>query len=111
MEARLKISIIVPALNEAEGIAAVLAGLAPLRNRGHEVIVVDGGSSDNTRELARTADRVISAPRGRASQMNAGAALVFRKMPTRASCRGSRRAAGHGGGSTCASRARAACFP
>src|SRR5438105_7129226 len=76
MEARLKISIIVPALNEAEGIAAVLAGLAPLRNRGHEVIVVDGGSSDNTRELARAADRVLSAPRGRSSQMNAGAALA-----------------------------------
>ncbi len=72
----MKISIIVPALNEADGITTVLAGLAPLRNRGHEVVVVDGGSSDNTLELARAADRVVPAPRGRASQMNAGAALA-----------------------------------
>jgi rSAM/selenodomain-associated transferase 2 len=73
----LKISIIVPALNEAEGIAAVLTGLASLRNGGHEVIVVDGSSSDKTAALARhAADRVFSAPRGRASQMNAGAALA-----------------------------------
>src|SRR5437667_6751191 len=56
--------------------AAALAGLAPLRNRGHEVIVVDGGSSDTRRGRARTAARVISAPRGRASEMNAGAALA-----------------------------------
>jgi len=64
VEARLKVSIIVPALNEAEGIAAVLAGLVPLRNRGHEVIVVDGGSSDNTAARSRAAaDRVVSAPR------------------------------------------------
>jgi len=71
------LSIVVPTLNEAQGIAAALAALAPLRGRGHEVIVVDGGSSDETPELARTAaDRVISAPRGRASQMNAGAAMA-----------------------------------
>jgi rSAM/selenodomain-associated transferase 2 len=77
VEARLKISIIVPALNETEGIAAALTGLASLRKRGHEVIVVDGGSSDGTVALAgRAADRVASAPRGRASQMNAGAALA-----------------------------------
>jgi len=77
VDARLKISIIVPALNEADGITAVLAGLAPLRERGHEVIVVDGGSSDKTPDLAgRAADRVASAPRGRSRQMNAGAALA-----------------------------------
>jgi len=73
----LKISIIVPALNEAQGIAAALAALASLRNRGHEVIVVDGGSSDKTAALSLgAADRVVAAARGRASQMNAGAALA-----------------------------------
>ena len=73
----MKISIIVPALNEADGITAVLVALAPLRARGHEVIVVDGGSSDGTAALARAvADRVVPTPRGRASQMNAGAALA-----------------------------------
>jgi rSAM/selenodomain-associated transferase 2 len=77
VEARLKISIIVPALNEADGITAMLAELAPLRERGHEVIVVDGGSSDGTAARARrVADRVASAPRGRSRQMNAGAALA-----------------------------------
>jgi rSAM/selenodomain-associated transferase 2 len=71
------ISIIVPVLNEAQGISESLAALAPLRSRGHEVIVVDGGSSDKTPDLARrAADRVVSAPRGRASQMNAGATLA-----------------------------------
>jgi rSAM/selenodomain-associated transferase 2 len=72
-----QISIIIPALNEAAGIGATLAALAPLRERGHDVIVVDGGSADGTPELARPlADRVIAAPRGRASQMNAGAAAA-----------------------------------
>ena len=71
------LSIIVPCLNEAEGIAGTLAALAPLRSRGTEVIVVDGGSRDDT--VARAgplADRVLAAPRGRASQMNAGAACA-----------------------------------
>lgn len=72
-----RLSVIVPTLNEAAGIAATLEALAPLRERGHEVIVVDGGSRDGTRELAGdNADSVISAPRGRASQMNAGAAIA-----------------------------------
>jgi len=56
------ISIIVPVLNEAQVISESLAALAPLRQRGHEVIVVDGGSSDKTTDLARrAADRVVSA--------------------------------------------------
>jgi len=72
-----RISIIVPALNEAAGIVATLAALQSLRAAGHEVIVVDGGSTDGTGERARAAaDRVIFAPRGRAAQMNAGAALA-----------------------------------
>ncbi len=72
-----RLSIVVPALDEAASIAATLDTLAPLRRRGHEVIVVDGGSRDGTPALARAgADRVVSAPRGRARQMNAGAALA-----------------------------------
>lgn len=67
-------SIIVPVLNEAAGIEQALRRLAPLRAQGAEVIVVDGGSSDATLALARPlADWVISAARGRAAQMNAGA--------------------------------------
>ena len=73
----MKLSIIMPVLNEAAGIEAALRALAPLRARGTEVIVVDGGSNDGTMELARPlADRVLSAPRGRGTQMNAGAAAA-----------------------------------
>jgi rSAM/selenodomain-associated transferase 2 len=72
-----RLSIVVPVLDEAEGIAAHLSALAPLRANGAEVIVVDGGSTDATCELAGPlADRVVVAPRGRATQMNAGAALA-----------------------------------
>jgi len=68
------LSIVVPVLDEAAGIAAMLQALGPLRSRGAEVIVVDGGSRDGTPELAAPlADRVLSSARGRARQMNAGA--------------------------------------
>jgi rSAM/selenodomain-associated transferase 2 len=70
-----RLSIVMPALNESARIAESLQALAPLRRRGVEVIVVDGGSSDGTAALAEPwADRVLSSPRGRARQMNAGAA-------------------------------------
>ncbi|HEX6910770.1 MAG TPA: TIGR04283 family arsenosugar biosynthesis glycosyltransferase [Longimicrobium sp.] len=72
-----RISIIVPALDEAGGIRHTLEPLQPLRARGHEVLVVDGGSGDGTPELARPfADHVIASPRGRARQQNAGAAVA-----------------------------------
>lgn len=68
------LSIVIPVLDEATGIGATLARLAPLRARGAEVVVVDGGSTDGTQAIAAAhADRVVVAPRGRALQMNAGA--------------------------------------
>ena len=73
----MRLSIVVPVLDEAAGVGDVLGRLAPLREQGAEVIVVDGGSRDDTPALARPhADRVIAAPRGRAAQMNAGAAIA-----------------------------------
>jgi rSAM/selenodomain-associated transferase 2 len=70
----MRLSIVVPTLNEADGIESTLQALQPLRREGAEVIVVDGGSHDRTGALALPlVDRVIEAPRGRAAQMNAGA--------------------------------------
>jgi rSAM/selenodomain-associated transferase 2 len=74
---KILLSIIVPTLDEAGTIAATLRRLQPLRARGAEVVVVDGGSADATAQIAAPlADRVAQAPRGRASQMNAGARLA-----------------------------------
>jgi hypothetical protein len=61
-----KLSVIVPALDEAQAIEATLAAIAPARALGAEVIVVDGGSRDATRSLAahlRPRDRVAARPR------------------------------------------------
>ena len=71
------LSIVIPALNEAAGIEATLRALQPLRARGVELVLADGGSGDGTAALARTwVDVVADAPRGRPVQMNAGAALA-----------------------------------
>ena len=71
------LSVVVPVLNEATGIGRTLAALAPLRSRGAEVIVVDGGSTDDTMAFATPwADAVVAGPQGRARQMNMGAALA-----------------------------------
>jgi rSAM/selenodomain-associated transferase 2 len=82
--------IIVPVLNEADVLAPWLASLQPLRRRGVRLVVVDGGSNDATMDVARAhADITFQAPRGRAAQMNAGAAacradvLLFLHADTR----------------------------
>jgi len=72
-----RISVVVPALNEAGYIERTLEGLQGLRQRGHEVIVVDGGSQDASVALSRPlADTVIKSAPGRARQMQAGAAIA-----------------------------------
>jgi rSAM/selenodomain-associated transferase 2 len=71
----LRLSIIIPVLDEAVSIEVRLAALTGLRRAGCEVIVVDGGSSDDTCETAAPlCDLLIRSERGRATQMNAGAA-------------------------------------
>jgi rSAM/selenodomain-associated transferase 2 len=84
------LSILVPLLNEADTIEATLRELEPYRARGAEIIFCDGGSADATMTRAAAAgDLVISAPRGRGSQMNAAAAqasgdtLLFLHADTR----------------------------
>lgn len=68
------LSVIVPTLNEAAGISAVLQQPSLKGIKGIEVVVVGGGSHDGTPDLAALhAHRVVLAPRGRARQMNAGA--------------------------------------
>jgi rSAM/selenodomain-associated transferase 2 len=84
------LSVILPVLNEAAQIEARLRALARLREAGAEIILADGGSADDTAAIAAPhCDAVIVAPRGRASQMNAGAAqargavLLFLHADTR----------------------------
>ena len=69
----MRLAIIIPVLDEARVIAEAIERLAELRARGARVIVVDGGSRDDTVRRAAAADRVISSAGGRSLQMNAGA--------------------------------------
>ncbi|MEO3704605.1 TIGR04283 family arsenosugar biosynthesis glycosyltransferase [Trichormus azollae] len=70
-----QISIIIPVLNEANNIKAAITSTQPSHNV--EVIVVDGGSNDDTPVLAQSLGvTVISSPAGRAVQMNTGAAIA-----------------------------------
>jgi rSAM/selenodomain-associated transferase 2/rSAM/selenodomain-associated transferase 1 len=70
----MKLAIVVPVLDEADQVSARLQALAPYRSGGVCVVVVDGGSRDDTVQRATPlADQVLVAPRGRSSQMNAGA--------------------------------------
>ncbi len=69
-----RLSIIIPTLNEAADIGARLKALSLLKRDGAQLIVIDGGSSDETVACAAPwVDLVFDAPRGRAVQMNAGA--------------------------------------
>lgn len=72
-----KTLIVVPVLNESATLAEQLSRLSVLREQGTEVVLVDGGSVDNTREMVRAAGlMLIESERGRAIQMNAGARAV-----------------------------------
>lgn len=74
---RQTVSVIVPALNEGAVIARLLEALQPLRAVGHELIVVDGGSGDDTcRRCDGRVDRLVETAPGRARQMNAGAEIA-----------------------------------
>ncbi|GBE95604.1 TIGR04283 family arsenosugar biosynthesis glycosyltransferase [Nostoc cycadae] len=70
-----KVSIIIPTLNEAKNIPGAIASTQSSTNI--EVIVVDGGSSDDTIAIAQSLGaKVISSSPGRAVQMNAGAVVA-----------------------------------
>jgi len=76
-----RLTIVLPVLDEAAIVVGALQALAPLRRRGAEIIVADGGSGDGTANLARPlADRVIAVPRGRGAPMNAAAAIGTGEM-------------------------------
>ncbi|MDH5485795.1 MAG: TIGR04283 family arsenosugar biosynthesis glycosyltransferase [Gammaproteobacteria bacterium] len=67
----MKISVIIPCLNEAGNISNTLDRLQALRTAGHEIIISDGGSKDNTLALcASRVDHIIHSEAGRAKQMN-----------------------------------------
>lgn len=66
------VSIIIPVLNEEKNIEKTLSQFNKLKG-DKEIIVVDGGSKDNTKEIAERFARVISSEKGRANQMNKGA--------------------------------------
>ena len=74
---RRRLSIIIPAINESRVLQGNLPRLQALREAGHEVILVDGGSTDDTLVLAKSlVDRLVQVSQGRASQMNAGASVA-----------------------------------
>jgi rSAM/selenodomain-associated transferase 2 len=86
----MQIAVIIPTLNEEAIIEGTLRALQPLRAAGHLLVVADGASTDATVALATPlADAVVTAPCGRARQMNAGArataaqAYVFLHADTR----------------------------
>lgn len=76
-----RLSVIIPCLNEGAVITALLGDLQPLRAAGHEVLLVDGGSGDDSLKLAEPmVDRLLTSAPGRALQMNAGAAAAVGEL-------------------------------
>ncbi len=71
------ISVIIPVINEADSIGLLLQHLKKTMVGNIELIVVDGGSTDKTKEIAKSEGAsIIDAPKGRAKQMNAGATVA-----------------------------------
>lgn len=71
------LSVVIPVRNEAQALPYLLGDLADLRAAGAELILVDGGSTDGTCELALGRfDQLLRTAPGRALQMNAGAAVA-----------------------------------
>jgi len=70
-----KISVVIPAYNEERALPETLERLLP-QATGHQIILVDGGSTDASLRIASRHPEIeiLRAPKGRASQMNAGAA-------------------------------------
>lgn len=80
VEALSTVAVIIPVLNDATALERCLAVLQPLRQQGLQVIVVDGGSNDDSAALAGPlADQVLISEPGRAVQMNSGACATQRE--------------------------------
>lgn len=72
----MNLSIIIPVYNEVETIDILLDSLKPLMSK-YEIIIVDGGSLDGTREkVSNYSVKLINSKKGRAKQMNVGAELA-----------------------------------
>ncbi len=73
----MKISIIIPVLNEEINLSQISSHLQLIRQQGHEIIIVDGGSVDNSLVIAyEITDKVVVSKAGRALQMNSGADIA-----------------------------------
>lgn len=72
-----QLSIIVPLLNERQQLTSLINHAKEWRDKGCEIILVDGGSTDGSLSVLQESGlKTLSAPRGRAHQMNAGAAVA-----------------------------------